>query len=245
MAEVPRYRNPKAKQRGALKDANVSVKPLAMPADRQAERDAVMLISKAKALTLSYDDGVEQDKRLISILNKHGMKCTFNLNSGVFAPEGTVYPKGQVHRRMTEKEVYETYSQDITNIVVANWLKKIVDKYNEEFSKLDFIQLPPDGEGNAWHLYLMRLNLNKLTISREDFAKKMQEAGLGISVHFIPLFHFSYWKSLDCEFTAEKFPNAESQYSRTISIPLFPDMTQEQVDFVIETIKIIGRENHA
>lgn len=123
--------------------------------------------------------------------------------------------------------------------------KKIVDKYNEEFSKLDFIQLPPDGEGNAWHLYLMRLNLNKLTISREDFAKKMQEAGLGISVHFIPLFHFSYWKSLDCEFTAEKFPNAESQYSRTISIPLFPDMTQEQVDFVIETIKIIGRENHA
>ena len=52
VAEVPRYRNPKAKQRGALKDANVSVKPLAMPADRQAERDAVMLISKAKALTL-------------------------------------------------------------------------------------------------------------------------------------------------------------------------------------------------
>lgn len=123
--------------------------------------------------------------------------------------------------------------------------KKVVEQYNEAFSKLDFIQTPPDGEGNSWHLYLMRINPDKLTISREAFAKKMQEAGLGISVHFIPLFHFTYWKSLDPDFTAEKFPNAENQYSRTISIPLFPDMTQEQVDFVIETITMIGRENHA
>ena len=44
---------------------------------------------KAKALTLSYDDGVEQDIRLIAILNRHNLKCTFNLNGGLFAPEGT------------------------------------------------------------------------------------------------------------------------------------------------------------
>lgn len=123
--------------------------------------------------------------------------------------------------------------------------KKIVDKYNQEFSKLDFVELPPDGEGNAWHLYLMRIIPEKLKISREEFAKKMQSAEIGISVHFIPIFHFSYWKKLYPDFTAENFPNAENQYSRTISIPLFPDMTDEMVNYVIETIKKIGLENHA
>ena len=90
----------------------------------------------------------------------------------------------------------------------------------------------------------MRLVPEKLKISREEFAKKMQAAGIGISVHFIPIFHFTYWKELYKDFTAEKFPNAENQYQRTISIPLFPDQTDEQVDFVIETVKNIGKENH-
>ena len=121
--------------------------------------------------------------------------------------------------------------------------KRIVEKYNEAFSKLDFIKLPPDGEGNSWHLYLMRLVPEKLKITREEFAKKMQEAGLGISVHFIPLFHFTYWKDLYPDFTAQKYPNAEQQYSTTISIPLYPDMTNEQAQLVIDTVTKIGLEN--
>ena len=121
--------------------------------------------------------------------------------------------------------------------------KHIVEKYNQAFSKLDFIQLPPDGEGNSWHLYLMRLVPEKLKITREEFAKKMQEAGLGISVHFIPIFHFTYWKKLYPDFTAEKYPNAENQYNRTISIPLYPDMTEEQADYVIKTVTEIGKSN--
>lgn len=64
---------------------------------------------RAKALTLSYDDGVEQDIELVSILNKHGLKSTFNINSGLYSPEGTVHPKGQIHRRMTEKQTIETF----------------------------------------------------------------------------------------------------------------------------------------
>lgn len=121
--------------------------------------------------------------------------------------------------------------------------KRIVDMYNKAFSKLDFIRLPPDGEGNSWHLYLMRIIPEKLKITREEFAKKMQEAGLGISVHFIPIFHFTYWRKLYPDFTAENFPNAERQYNNTISIPLFPDMTDEQAQLVIDTVIKIGNEN--
>ena len=122
--------------------------------------------------------------------------------------------------------------------------KAIVEQYNKAFSKLDFIKLPPDGEGNAWHLYLMRINPEKLTISREEFAKKLQGEGIGISVHFIPIFHFTYWKELYPDFTAKNYPNAETQYSQTISIPLYPDMPQEQVDYVINTVIKLGTENH-
>lgn len=122
--------------------------------------------------------------------------------------------------------------------------KKICEQYNKAFKNLDFIELPPDSKGNSWHLYLIRLNFDKITISREEFAKKLQAAGLGISVHFIPIFNFTYWKELYPWFTKENYPNAENQYSRTISIPLYPDMTQEEVDYVIETIKKVGLENH-
>ena len=122
--------------------------------------------------------------------------------------------------------------------------KAIVEQYNNAFSKLDFIKLPPDGEGNAWHLYLMRINPEKLTISRDEFAKKLQGEGIGISVHFIPIFHFTYWKELYPDFTAKNYPNAETQYSQTISIPLYPDMPQKQVDYVINTVIKIGTENH-
>ena len=121
--------------------------------------------------------------------------------------------------------------------------KRIVDMYNQSFSKVDFIKLPPDGEGNSWHLYLMRIIPEKLKITRGEFAKKMQEAGLGISVHFIPIFHFTYWRELYPDFTAENFPNAEHQYCTTISIPLFPDMTDEQAKLVIDTVIKIGNEN--
>ena len=123
--------------------------------------------------------------------------------------------------------------------------KAIVDMYNKAFSSLDFIELPPDGPGNSWHLYLMRIVPEKLKITREQFAKKMQEAGLGISVHFIPIFHFTYWRELYPDFTAQNYPNAENQYNRTISIPLYPDMTKEEAELVIETVKKIGLENHA
>ncbi len=63
-----------------------------------------------KAVTLSYDDGVEQDVRLMDILDKHGIRCTFNLNSGCWAPEGVVYAPGTIHRRMPKSQVEKLYA---------------------------------------------------------------------------------------------------------------------------------------
>ena len=62
-----------------------------------------------KAVTLSYDDGVEQDVRLMEILDKYGIRATFNLNSGCWAPEGKVYAPGTIHRRMPKSQVEKLY----------------------------------------------------------------------------------------------------------------------------------------
>ena len=73
---------------------------------------------KAKALTFSYDDGVDQDIRFIEILDKNGLKGTFNINSARFAPEGKVYAEGQIHRPMTEKRVFELYKNSGHEVAV-------------------------------------------------------------------------------------------------------------------------------
>lgn len=118
-------------------------------------------------------------------------------------------------------------------------------KYNEAFSKLDFVKLPPDSKGNSFHLYLMRLNLQKLKCDRNQFAKELQELGLGISMHFIPIFHFTYWKELYPDFTKENFPECEKKYLETISLPLWPDMTSEMTDYVINCVRSVGEKFHA
>ena len=73
---------------------------------------------KAKALTLSYDDGVEQDIRLMKIMKNHGLKGTFNLNSGLYAPEGTIYPEGTIHRRMSRSMAVEVFKDSGMEVAV-------------------------------------------------------------------------------------------------------------------------------
>ena len=72
---------------------------------------------KKKALTLSYDDGVRQDKRLVSIMEKNGLKGTFNLNSGLFDKEDN-YKPGLENGRMSEKEVFELFSNSEMEVAV-------------------------------------------------------------------------------------------------------------------------------
>ncbi len=71
-----------------------------------------------KALTFSYDDAVEQDIRLVEIFDKYGLKGTFNINTGAFALEGKVYPEGQIHRRMSEKQTYELFKDSPHEVAV-------------------------------------------------------------------------------------------------------------------------------
>ena len=73
------------------------------------------------AFTLSYDDGVETDIRLGEIMKKHGLRGTFNINGGCFAKEGTTYPAGTVHRRMSLSQCIEAYKDDAFEVALHGY----------------------------------------------------------------------------------------------------------------------------
>lgn len=73
---------------------------------------------RKKALTLSYDDATRQDIRLIGLMKQYGLKGTFNISTGILAPEGTEYEPGTIHQRMSRGEVLEVYGKSGMEVAV-------------------------------------------------------------------------------------------------------------------------------
>lgn len=92
-----------------------------------------------KALTLSYDDGVQQDERLIEIMKVNGLKGTFNINTGLFAPEGTVFPEGLIHRRMTQKQCLELYKDSGMEVAVHGLTHPFLEQLTTECCTYEII----------------------------------------------------------------------------------------------------------
>jgi dTDP-4-amino-4,6-dideoxygalactose transaminase len=120
---------------------------------------------------------------------------------------------------------------------------KLSKIYDEAFSKSkdDPFIIPPTGAGDARHLYPLRLKPEKLTVNRDVFAEKMQEQGIGISVHFIPLHTMPYYKQ---RYSLEDgdFPETFKTYSQSISLPIWPGMTEQEINRVIDVVKAVSSE---
>jgi len=93
---------------------------------------------------------------------------------------------------------------------------------------------PPEGEVHAWHLYVVRLT-DESPISRDDFITEMTRAGIGTSVHFIPLHVHPYWRDT-YNLKPGDFPNATRAYERAVTLPLYTRMTDADQDRVIRAI---------
>jgi perosamine synthetase len=97
----------------------------------------------------------------------------------------------------------------------------------------DVVELPPDADdgSHAWHLYIVRLALERLGIDRAAVIEALKDRGVGTSVHFIPLHLHPYYRQRG--FTREQFPVATAEYERVISLPIWPGMTTADVDRVV------------
>lgn len=121
--------------------------------------------------------------------------------------------------------------------------KDIAAQYNRAFSGNEYFQIPKilSDSDTSWHLYWILLNQEKLTITRAEFIDELTKHGVGSSVHFIPLYLHPYYRDT-FQLSEREFPNANSFYSREISLPIFPDMSKEQVSKVTKTVMQICQE---
>jgi dTDP-4-amino-4,6-dideoxygalactose transaminase len=115
--------------------------------------------------------------------------------------------------------------------------QEIAARYNQAFQEFEELETPTEQEwaDHAWHLYALRLNLERLSISRNQFISEMQARNIGTSVHFIPVHLFSYYRE-KYGYSPEDFPVAYSQYQRTVSLPCCPRMQDQDVEDVIDAV---------
>jgi dTDP-4-amino-4,6-dideoxygalactose transaminase len=118
--------------------------------------------------------------------------------------------------------------------------EEIAGRYNKAFEDDEHFILPLTGEGNAWHLYSLRIKPETLAINRDEFIQKLQEAGIGVSVHFIPLHTMPYYKKC-YHLHDDDFPESLKTFKQTISLPIWQGMTEDQINRVIHVVKTTAK----
>lgn len=126
----------------------------------------------------------------------------------------------------------------------ANLLRRrdIAARYAKEFRNLAEVVLPGVRAGvkPAWHLYPVRLNLEKLIEGRAEVFRALRAENIGVNVHYIPVHLHPYYRDR-FGYRGGEYPVAEDAYARLISLPMFHGMTDEDVEDVIHALqKVLG-----
>jgi dTDP-4-amino-4,6-dideoxygalactose transaminase len=113
----------------------------------------------------------------------------------------------------------------------------IAARYNAELANLPVITAPqaPAGEQHAWHLYPLRL-LPEGGVPRDRFIERLFDAGIGCSVHYIPLHLQPYWRDR-YQLNAASFPHSQHAYEQMLSLPIYTRMTDDDVGRVVQAVR--------
>ena len=116
---------------------------------------------------------------------------------------------------------------------------EIANKYNEGFKNFTNLLSPiTNYYYSAYHIYVIKLNLENLKVDRDTIFKELKNNGIGVNVHYMPIYLHPYYKSLGYE--KGLCPVSEDVYNRIITLPMFPLLTDENIEKVINTtIKIL------
>lgn len=116
--------------------------------------------------------------------------------------------------------------------------------YDNAFGEMSEIRIPHvrSDVGHAWHLYAVQLDVDRLTINRDQFIEALRDQNIGTSVHFIPVHLHPYYRQA-FGYRRGDFPNAERIYDGIISLPLYPRMTEDDVRDVIAAVKRLVRRH--
>jgi dTDP-4-amino-4,6-dideoxygalactose transaminase len=117
---------------------------------------------------------------------------------------------------------------------------RFAEMYNRAFCDIEELELPLEvvHGRHSWHLYVLRLNLDLLTIDRGKFISELRQRKVGASVHFIPIVlhpFFEQWANL----VHNQCPRSLELYPRLVSLPLYPSMTEAEVQYVASAVRKI------
>jgi dTDP-4-amino-4,6-dideoxygalactose transaminase len=116
--------------------------------------------------------------------------------------------------------------------------RRLVEAYQEGLAGIPDLILPEERKNtrHAWHLYIIRLGEERPSNERDDLIEHLKEAGIGVSVHFIPLHLHRYYQQAFA-YGPGDFPEAEKQYRSAISLPLYPGLKREEIAYISRTIR--------
>ncbi|MCL4476004.1 MAG: DegT/DnrJ/EryC1/StrS family aminotransferase [Nitrospirae bacterium] len=122
--------------------------------------------------------------------------------------------------------------------------EEIARKYAEAFQSMDEITPPrvKSDRKSAWHLYVIKLNPAAVNLDRKQFMEELKERGIGTSVHFIPLYRHPYYRDT-FRYTPQGFPVSERVYERIVSLPIYPGMTEGDIERVAESVRDVVRRH--
>jgi perosamine synthetase len=119
----------------------------------------------------------------------------------------------------------------------------IAERYNDAFAYSDALEVPtvPRGLESPWHLYMLRIVPERLTVGRDLLIENLRERGIGTSVHFIPLHLHRYYRET-FSYVRGDFPIATREFEREISLPIYSGMSDADVDLVIVAVSELVAE---
>ena len=113
--------------------------------------------------------------------------------------------------------------------------RSIAKKYDDFFSRIDFIEpLYPFTNNSAYHLYVIKIDFEKLNIDKKDFVLKMKEKNIGLQYHYIPINKQPYYKNLG--YGKENTPVMDAYYEKAISLPSYPNLSIDEQNYIFDKI---------
>ena len=114
---------------------------------------------------------------------------------------------------------------------------EIINKYNEAFCDIKYLKIPPIAEADScFHLYVVRIDYAAIKLNRAEVMENLREKRIGTQVHYIPVHLQPYYRK-EFGYSYGDYPVAENFYSQVLSLPLYPGMSDEDVDLVIAALK--------
>ena len=174
----------------------------------------------------------------MDLLRSHGITRDTELMTN--EPDGPWYYQ-QIdlgfNYRMTEMQAALGVSQIERLKSITDRRHKIAKRYNEKLANLSVtIPFQIEESYSGLHLYVIRLKLDDIKATHLEVFNALREANIGVNLHYIPV-HLQPYYQKHFGFKTGDFPQSEQYYREAISLPLYPDLTEEQQDYIVETLE--------